>query len=70
MIISQLELTSKFRLMCEGGYNNSIKHGWMGPPCTSETTKNKDLRTGRIQAQAMRLAGLHGVLMVCLSPSN
>jgi len=32
MIVYQLELKSKFRLMCEGEYNNNPKHGWMGPP--------------------------------------
>jgi len=33
----------KVGLLCEGEYNNNLKHGWMGPPCASKATKNKGL---------------------------
>jgi len=29
MIVYQLELKSKFRLMCEGGYNNNLKNAYL-----------------------------------------
>jgi len=31
----------KPHLMCEGGYNNNLKHGWRGPPCASKATKTR-----------------------------
>ncbi len=68
MIVYQLELKSKFRLMCEGGYINTLPSTREAPPVPSQlklnTTHHSINKVGFMFNTKMCIAFSHTDLLV------